>query len=98
MSVWPLLSVAVRKRRCDKAFETTYAGPDRLWQHCQDLAADLPGDRVVAALLRASTKVFYAGIDDAYQTLEQTSPVVAAFDAGWLTVFAIELAEEAEEG
>lgn len=56
-------------------------------------AARLSGTQVLAALDDASSRVYFAGVDHAFASLQRplTPETVGAHDIGWLTVFACAL-------
>ena len=63
----------------------------RLWFIFSQNAKGKTGPQVVAALKRASEKVYDAGIDEAYAGLPLSENLALAFDLTWLTAVNMEL-------
>lgn len=72
-----------------------YDWPDEVWALCETLAKGKSGPEVVRALRAASAKVYATGMDKAFAKFSGkrglSDAETAAYDIGWLTVWAAEL-------
>lgn len=65
---------------------------DLMWTKVRELATEMPSDRVISALERASNNIWQLGLDESYRSVTDGNiDLAGAFDLTWLTAWMLEL-------